>query len=372
MFGVRMFEWYMRSLWPLHRLFVRNRLSKRCARCLISEKQGPLQDGLCLFCLNDQAQKIESGVSLNVSDREQAFNDVVAKSNHPESLYDALVLFSGGKDSAYLLYRIRKQNPTMRILALTVDNGFMSPIAWKNINRIVGVFGVEHMVYRPASDFYKKLFRFAFINSGTRGCYEVVDRLGGDALHDIGRNIAARLGIPILMSGISPEQVERILGLETFESPSGYERQTRMVSAGFDLKDIFSKEERERYWWNGDSWPSERIPRVLFPFYAWGYDEDAIRSEMVALGLFKASNVSPLVTNSILIPLMGVIDVRRNGYSSFEQEFAGLVRSGKADRKRWISIFELLEYEAHSEMFLKKIIDRGLEKLELKRSDVGL
>lgn len=373
---VRFFEWYVRYVWPFHRLFLRKHLSKRCSKCIISERHLELKGGLCPLCRNDASFEKSDRVPdhRDFSPKQEALLKGIVEEgkNRHGSSYDALVLFSGGKDSTYMLHRIKEAFPELRVLALTVDTGFMSPIVWGNINRVIGMLGVEHIVYRPDPSFYKKLFRFAILQSGNRGCYDVVDRLGGDALHDIGRNIAVRLNIPILMSGISPAQVKQILGLDGFESPRAVECSTRNQSAGFPLDEIFSEEERKMYWWRGGDIPAGSIPRVLFPFYAWGYDETVIKRKVTSLGLLEPQNTSPIVTNNILIPLMGVIDVKRNGYSSFESEFASLIRSGKADRERWVSIFELLEYAAHSGNFLKKILDEGLGKLDLKRSDIGL
>jgi hypothetical protein len=62
------------------------------------------------------------------------------------------------------------------------------------------------------------------------------------------------------------------------------------------------------------------------------------------LGLLTPGNDSPLVTNSVLAIPMCVSDILNRGYCSFEPEFAQLVREGKADRRLWLGIFELMEY----------------------------
>ena len=177
------------------------------------------------------------------------FADYASK---PERRYDVLVLFSGGKDSAYLLHRLRTEFPSLRVLAVTVDNGFFSEVAMANCRRILDrIDGVDHLVFRPEKNIYVKAFRHAFTHHSKDGCYSTVDRMDGDLTFDIGRNLTASLQIPLLIAGLSPEQVERILRLNNFESPQAIEHAARIESAGFRLEEIFEPTELQRYWWNG-------------------------------------------------------------------------------------------------------------------------
>ena len=56
--------------------------------------------------------------------------------------YDCLVGFSGGKDSSYVIYRLRSHY-NARVLAFTWDNGFLTDYARDNINRLVKEFDLE-------------------------------------------------------------------------------------------------------------------------------------------------------------------------------------------------------------------------------------
>jgi hypothetical protein len=76
-------------------------------------------------------------------------------------------------------------------------------------------------------------------------------------------------------------------------------------------------------------WPVERVPRVLYPFVAWGYDEDRLRNEVVRLDLIPPGRDNPLATNNDTIPVMLAVDYCVLGYSGFEPEFAELVRAAK-------------------------------------------
>jgi len=174
-----------------------------------------------------------------------------------------------------------------------------------------------------------------------------------------------------MIAGLSPEQVERILGLRWFETHREVELRRRKESAGFDLSTIYSPEDLS-YWWDGSRWPADRVPRVLYPFYAWGYNEDWVRAEVVRLGLIGQGNDNPIITNNDTIPVMLAVDSSVLGYSGFEPEFAELVRDGRADRDFWLNVFESLEYLTKHGQFLPQCIDDTLGRLGLTRNDVGI
>ena len=78
------------------------------------------------------------------------------------------------------------------------------------------------------------------------------------------------------------------------------------------------------------------------------------------------------MTNNELIPVIGLIDVAKFGYSTFEPEFAQMIREGKTERRYWLNVFEMLEYSAKTGRFISSTVDQTLAKLGLTRADVGL
>jgi hypothetical protein len=143
------------------------------------------------------------------------------------------------------------------------------------------------------------------------------------------------------------------------------------TTLGKNLDEIYTPAELS-YWWDKDRFPREAWPRFLHPFYAWRYAEQEIRNQVVELGLIEEGNDSPLLTNNLIIPLMIVVDYLHLGYASFEPEFAQLVREGKADRKTWQYVFEMLEYAAKTGWMLDAEIDKIARRLEVTRADIGL
>lgn len=357
--------------WPSVQPAISSSLARRCSRCILSERYSELEDGVCGECRAPRADRVDGGRGGSAETELAAL--LREYSGKGAGDYDAAVLFSGGKDSAYLLDRLSREFPELRLVALTVDNGFMSTVALANCRHILTrIERVDHITIRPKSTLYSRAFRHALTHLDGQGCYVKVDRMDGDLTFDIGRTFAASNEIPLLVSGLSPEQVERILGLDRFESPAETESRRRTESAGFPLDQLYDADELDRYWWNPDRWPASRRPRVLHPFHAWHYDEQQIPREVIERGLIEAGQDNPLITNNDTIPVMLAVDSVNLGYSSFEPEFAKLVREGQADRGMWLAMFQSIEYLAREGRFLPQCVGDTLSRLSLKPADLGL
>lgn len=368
---MKRFERYTATVWPVQRRFIRRHLTPRCIRCFLPETFSPLTQGVCGICRsgdpapeqispqrrNQMQQDLDRRMAEATADRQRA--------------YHVLVLFSGGKDSTLMLHRLQTRYPGLKLLAMTLDNTFMSPVALDNIRSVIRATGAAHIMVRPEAALMEKMYRFAFTHARGRGCAPVVDQFDGDFFSDAARNLAARLDIPYIFCGLSPDQVRHILGLDTYITPADFEAGQRRDVAGISLGQIFTPDEMS-HWWNGPAWPPEKRPRMVFPFMVWDEAEHRIREEVLKLGLIPRGQDSPLATNSSLIPLMGLVDMATLGYSSFEPEFARMVRQGKADRKTWLYTFETLEYAARTGRLLGRSVHQVMERLSLTPERLGI
>ena len=126
-------EFYVKYLWPVHKLFAVKKMSKRCQNCAASEKMVTIgSNGICILCAKDVKTPL---IDISkVSEERKNFENILKKYEGAGSgNYDALILYSGGKDSSYLVRRIKDEFPRLRILTFTIDNGLMSPVAKENI-----------------------------------------------------------------------------------------------------------------------------------------------------------------------------------------------------------------------------------------------
>ncbi|MBI5259139.1 MAG: hypothetical protein HY855_21725 [Burkholderiales bacterium] len=369
----RLFEFYVRRIWPLQRRFAAGRLNRRCTQCGASEKMLPLDaSGVCSACVEQRAKGLPPRRAPDAALQAELNAVLAAAQGSGRGRYDALVMFSGGKDSSYLVQRLKNEHPRLRLLTCTVDNSFMSPVAKRNIDEILPRLDVDHVFIRPHRGFYVQLFRHAITHLNAEGSYGTVDFSDGEFMLDAARNLAAEKAIPLIICGYSRYQVENGLGLHHYESPREQERRPRTETAGLRLQDIFPHEADRRLWWQGQTDPAVDVPRLLFPLYAWDLEEAEIKRQVVQWGLISAKDQSPIVTNHRLIPLLGVVDVHQFGYSSFENEFCRMIREGKAEREPWQHTFEFLEYTAKTGLFVKPLVLDLLQQLDLRAEDVGV
>jgi hypothetical protein len=158
----------------------------RCKLCLLpSNAPGAHFDsaGVCAFCRHhvpEDSNKLNEVRRHRQEELETTLNECRGKGP-----YDALVCLSGGKDSLYLLYRLKIEYG-LNVLAFTTDVN-IPDVAWANIRRTIEKLDIDHLVYRPSAKFYRKLFRFLLTNQEERGAvytvsYVYAPLFEGDAL----------------------------------------------------------------------------------------------------------------------------------------------------------------------------------------------
>jgi glucosamine--fructose-6-phosphate aminotransferase (isomerizing) len=120
---------------------------KRCSKCLLP-KTFPFiefdEKGICQFCRQYHSPSLRGKEELV-----QLANKIRLTKNKA----DCLVPISGGRDSCYGLHYIKKElnlNP----VAYTYDWGLVTDLARRNISRMCGELGVEHILV--AADINKK------------------------------------------------------------------------------------------------------------------------------------------------------------------------------------------------------------------------
>jgi len=110
---------------------------KTCTKCLIPKNRYAAlfdESGVCNYCSYYETHKEEITVS---PERKAIMRDRFARVKGKYE-YDAAVGVSGGKDSAYMLYKLVKDYG-LKVLVTTVDNGFFSPIAKQNVDTLINV-----------------------------------------------------------------------------------------------------------------------------------------------------------------------------------------------------------------------------------------
>ncbi len=170
----------------------------RCRVCLLTERHpgvGLDEAGVCSVCRQFESHRA-------VADRffqpMSAFRPLVDKVRAKrQGEHDCLLLYSGGKDSSYVLYRLVEMG--LKVLAFTFDNGHISGAAFANIRRQTEKLGVESIVLStPDMDaiFLESLEQDQTVCTG---CFK--------ALTTISTRLAQERDIGVIVTGLSRGQI---------------------------------------------------------------------------------------------------------------------------------------------------------------------
>lgn len=346
---------------------------KRCKQCLLPEavpESGIDASGMCRQCRAPAptAQELEQAHAQRIL-REQDLERVLATVRGQGQPYDVLVCLSGGKDSLYLLHRL-KVDYGLNVLAFTTDVS-IPDVAWRSIRKTVAKLDVDHLVYRPTDAFYRKLFRYLLTHQEERGAVYTVSYVYAPLFEGDALQVAMERGIPLVAAGYSPGQPEpeRMI----------YEFSRRLVTAtdwtppGLRDAGTFTDAELARFW-NPARYPAgSQFPRYLAPYHAWDYDQDRVMREVASLGLVeKASHASPIVSNYPINWLLMYSDLRNFGYNPYAPEFSALIRSGKASRTYWRLMAPLVDLMISRRVFLGRNVTSHLRWLDLTAEELKI
>jgi len=345
-------------------------MKNACIKCLLPSTvpEANLDDeGICELCKNftkhnekvQEKQRIKYEKNLEKSLRE-------CKCNNGD--YDVMVSFSGGKDSIYLLHRIVKEYK-LRVLAYT-SNYDMPTVALDNISRTIKKLGIDHIVYTPKEEFYKKFIVYLLKNQNKKGavhtvCYFWLNIREGDML-----KIAMEKNIPLILTGYAPGQPEpeRML----YEMPIERIRQDWTPYELFE-SGLFEEKDKKRFW-DGTSYSKDtRFPRFLACFHAWKYNQQEVIETVSREGyVSRKKHAHPLYSNFILNWLFMYLDIKKLGYNPYMPEFSKLIREGKASYKRWKILYPLINFMIINKINVGKQVNTGLKKLGVTLKDLGV
>ena len=174
-----------------------------CKNCLLPDAvPGAAFDarGICRFC--QEYSTIDHGAAERLHAARCADLEQALQACRGQGEYDCLVPLSGGKDSVYLIYKL-KEEYGLRVCAQTTDSN-IGAVAWSNIRRALDKLDVEHIVYRPSQEFYRKLFWFLLQNQEERGAVHTVSDIYAPLFEGNALQLAVEKRIPLILAGYSP------------------------------------------------------------------------------------------------------------------------------------------------------------------------
>ncbi len=343
----------------------------KCKLCLLPQNV-PGADidakGVCAFCRDYDQRKSDIEDRESRKDRQTDLENAL-QDCRGTGRYDALVCLSGGKDSLYLLYKLKVEYG-LNVLAFTTDVN-IPKIAWENIRRTVEKLNVDHLVYRPPSAFYQELFRYLLTHQEARGAVYTVSYVYAPLFEGDALAVAMEKSIPLVLAGYSPGQPEpermvyefsRKLICETDWTPP------ELKSCG-----KFSDGELARFWNPAKYSRDSSFPRYLAPFHAWDYNQENVMTEVVRLGLVATGrHASPILSNYPINWLLMYSDLINFGYNPYTPEFSALIRSGKASRTYWRIMTPIVNFMIRNKVLLGAEVRHHLRWLDLTDDDLKI
>ena len=304
-----------------------------CKKCVLNERFIGIRfddAGVCNFCRSakslDQQRTIRGKY-------EARFQKLIEQKKDKGS-YDALVAYSGGKDSTYTLHLLLERY-NLRLLAYSFDNWFQSDRAKLNIRAVLSNINVDHLTVTPGFESMKKIVlasmsedmysakAMARASSICTSCISLV--------RFIGFRFAIEQEIPFLIFGMSPGQAPMATAVVKTNPQMIRTMQESLLRPLSDrlgdiIKPFFLE---QRHFDKVDDFPYSINPLAFAD-----YDEEVIYETADKYGWKKPDDTDANSTNCLLNALANQVHLDQLGVNPYAYEIAELVRIGCMTREQ--------------------------------------
>jgi hypothetical protein len=324
---------------------------KRCTRCILPDTfPGITFDGrgVCDHCRSHVAPAPRGEAKLL---------EAIEKYRDPSSQYDCIVGLSGGRDSTFTLhFAVKKLG--LRVLACTIDNGFMPQETCASVRHATKILGVDHVMrthmnlrrtIKPVLAAWIRHPSVAMISSICTGC-RISSSRGLE-------NAAKEYHTPLLLSGSGEPGSDEYLGVSFFSKKTH-----RNVSGTMQLLSGFAGEvlKNPRYLSN------PRVPLMMFREYCTSFIPRCVRRMLPAPihgeGLFRyvpwneqvimdviqnelkwkkpAHQSASFRSDCTIATLKSQLYLRTLGFSVNDVMISGMIRDGQMTREEGLARIE--------------------------------
>ena len=316
----------------------------RCTRCILPATFPRIKfdaDGVCNYCKSYKGQKRQEDLKTQYRQKfESLLKNPAPSTLPPTPSYDVLMAYSGGKDSTYTL-DIFKNRYKLNILAVTFDNGFISPFAKENIKSVCEILGADQITFALRFDLLKKIFT-ASINDDLYA-KKTLERASTICTSCIGLvkfitlKLAIEKNIPFIGYGWSPGQApiqSSVMRINTDFMRSSQKTfyDPLYKIAGEDIKPYFLNE--------SDFGKLDSGIYNIHPLAFLEYNEEKIYKRIQELGWEQPKDTDSNSSNCLLNSFANQVHIEKYGFHPYAFEIAGLVRSGVMTREEGIEKIE--------------------------------
>ncbi len=161
---------------------------KICQRCIMDTTDPNIsfdENGICNHCKSFEEKFAQ--IPSYFPDREMRLQEVVAKikESGKSSEYDCVIGLSGGLDSSYVAYQVKKLD--LRPFAIHLDNGWDSELAVENIRNIVKILDIDLYTYVIDWEEFKDL-QLSFLKASVVDIEILTDHAINAILHKMAKD----------------------------------------------------------------------------------------------------------------------------------------------------------------------------------------
>ncbi|MEI9476864.1 MAG: hypothetical protein WCO26_09840 [Deltaproteobacteria bacterium] len=303
-----------------------------CSKCVLPENFPTIEfdhHGVCNQCRSFKGDERQDELK-------REYQDKFAKLVHQHQgsgEYDVLVAYSGGKDSSYTL-DIFRNHFNLRVLAVTFDNGFVSPYAFRNIRVVTDRLGIDHIIFKPSFEVLKKVYLISL--NGNLYSKKTLERASTICTSCMGfvkfitLKIALEKEIPFIGYGWSPGQAP--IQSSVMKTSPPFVKATQ--KAIFEPLYQQMGDQVKPYFLNDGYFErQDRFPYNVHPLAFLDYDEDKIYQRIKELGWEPPSDTDSNSTNCLMNAFANQVHLKQFGFHPYAFEMAGLVRMGVLSRE---------------------------------------
>lgn len=307
--------------------------NNRCVKCILSSSFPKIKfdkNGVCNFCRDKMFFVAEDSAISKAKGRIEK----LIQSSKGNSEYDAIMCYSGGKDSTYTL-KIAVEKYGLKILSFTLDNGFISQTAFENINKVVDSLGVDQITIRPSVKFFRSVIKASALNEVYRP--QTLARISSGC-----NSCISLVNITALKLAIEKETPFIIAGFTLGQIPSNamfYRNNYKFFQESREpvLKKLrkYVGDIVDDYYCVRDSLLNrvKSYPYNINLLCIENISEDEIVKQIEPLGWTRPSDVDGCSSNCRLNIFNNYIHQKTFGYSPYELELSHLIRKGQLTRK---------------------------------------
>ncbi len=309
-----------------------------CQRCILPETFPGIKfdaDGICNHCRRDEKNAGEL-LEKKASYRKK-LDKLISECRDTAPVYDVIMAFSGGKDSSYTMKLLREVYG-LKILALTFDNHFVSPVSLKNIAGLTDRLDIDHinftMPWPVAKEFFscaakEDIFPLPTLLRASSICTACIGIVKSLVL-----KTALEMSIPLVAFGWSPGQAP-IQSAIMRTNP----KLTKMNQEAFRNGFPEAIGQRLEQYLIPDAYYqlyADRFPYNIHPLAFFDYNEDNIKAELTADGWRAPEDTDSNSSNCLLNAYANHCHLERHGFHPYVWEIANMVRRGIVEREEGI------------------------------------